>query len=171
VRPAAATTPPRTGFDVDLHEPKASDSYESISQEWYNDRRYGTALKAYNQNKPLQGGHSVEVPPVHVLRKRYPSMVGTATPVGGSSGAAPSTTPDWTPAAVPGAEPLPSRATGLTRGTYVVPQGAGMTLKSVARTTLGNEQRWRDLYDLNKHIDPAEVLQPGTELKMPPDAR
>ena len=167
VKPVAPEFAPKTGFDVDLHDPKANDSYESISLEWYNDRRYAAALRAFNQNKPLQGGHSVDVPPIHILKRRFPAQAGGAvTPVGGA--AVPSATPQWGPA---GDKPdAPARAVGAGRGGYVVPPG-GMTMKAVARLTLGNEQRWRDIYDLNSNLRPDDVLPPGTELKLPADAR
>ena len=38
-----ATGPERaaaTSYDVDLHEPRQGDSYESISREFYNDTKY-----------------------------------------------------------------------------------------------------------------------------------
>ncbi len=168
VKPVPPEFAPKTGFDVDLHDPKANDSYESISLEWYNDRRYAAALRAFNQNKPLQGGHAVDVPPIHILKRRFPAQAGGAvTPVGGA-GAVPSATPQWAPV---GDKPdAPARAVGAGRGAYVVPPG-GMTMKAVARLTLGNEQRWRDIYDLNSNLRPDDVLPPGTELKLPPDAR
>ena len=168
VKPVAPEFAPKTDFDVDMYDPKANDSYESISLEWYNDRRYAAALRAFNQNKPLQGGHAVDVPPIHILKRRFPAQAGGAvTPVGGA-GAGPSATPQWGPA---GDKPdAPARAVGAGRGGYVVPPG-GMTMKAVARLTLGNEQRWRDIYDLNSNLRPDDVLPPGTELKLPPDAR
>ena len=167
VKPVAPEFAPKTDFDVDMYDPKANDSYESISLEWYNDRRYAAALWAFNEKKPLQGGLYVNVPPIHILKRRFPAQAGGAvTPVGGA--AVPSATPQWGPA---GDKPdAPARAVGAGRGAYVVPPG-GMTMKAVARLTLGNEQRWRDIYDLNSNLRPDDVLPPGTELKLPPDAR
>src|SRR5262249_44973700 len=102
VRPAGPPErAPSTSFDVDLYEPRAGDTYESISREFYNDTRYATALREFNKGQPLQGGKQVEVPPIHVLRKRFPQLVG-ANPAA-MPAAAPSarpvsisgTTPDW----------------------------------------------------------------------------
>ena len=46
--------------------------------------------------------------------------------------------------------------------TFRVPQG-GMSLRAVARLTLGTEQRWGDIYDLNPQITkPDAVLPAGT---------
>lgn len=170
VQPVAATAP-KTKFDVDLHEPKLNDTYESISQEWYNDRGFAAALKAYNRNQQLQGTRFIEVPPIHVLRKQFPGQVGNAAPAGGSGGTPSSTRPIWSGAGST-SDPVPARATGINnRGSFVVPQG-GMTLKAIARETLGNEQRWRDLWDLNSQFtDAGAVLPAGTEVKLPSDAR
>lgn len=170
VKPIVATSAPKTDFDVDLHYAKDSDSYESISQEWYNDKKYAAALKAFNRNQPLQG-RVVEVPPIHVLKKRFPGQTGGATggtgatPVGTSGTLPPSTGPNWS------AVGERSEPAGNARGVFVVPPG-GMSLKTIARTKLGNEQRWRDIYDLNpQYQDASLVLPAGTELKLPPDAR
>ena len=70
MKPAGATEV-KTDFDVDLHEPKAADTYESISKLYYGDTRYAGALRAFNRNQALGGGRSVEVPPAAELRKRY----------------------------------------------------------------------------------------------------
>ena len=168
VKPVGPEIAPKTGFDVDLHEPKANDSYESISLEFYNDRRFATALKAFNGNQPLTGGRMVEVPPMHILRKRFPAQTGgVVTPVGGAAILPPSAGPQWGPAG--DKTDVPTRAVGAARGVYVVPPG-GMTMKAVAKLTLGNEQRWGEVYDLNSHLRP-DNLPAGTELKLPADAR
>ena len=161
VKPVVPESLPRTGFDVDLYDPRANDSYESISQEYYNDKRFAAALRAFNYNKPLQGGHFVEVPPIHILKKRFPAQVG-AIPTGPAS--APSTGgPDW--GAAPKPEPLPARA--ASRGTYIVPPG-GLTMEQVARQ-LG--VKWSEIYDLNPQYSTGVLLAGGTELKVPPTAR
>lgn len=170
MRPVAAATAPKTDFDVDLYDPKKDDSYESISQDIYNDKRYAAALRAFNRNQQLQGGRLVELPPIYVLKRRYPNMVGAAIPTGANgAGALPtSTEPNWGPA---GGELVPVTPTEK-RGVFVVPRGPGMTLQAIAREKFGTEQRWRDLYDLNPQISKANAVLPaGTEVKLPSDAR
>ena len=45
-------------------------------------------------------------------------------------------------------------------------------MKEVARQLLGSEQRWGDIWDLNRqYTDPGAVLPAGTELKVPADSR
>ena len=42
---------------------------------------------------------------------------------------------------------------------------------AATRLLLGNERRWQDIYDLNPHLRPDQVLPAGTELRVPADAR
>src|SRR5439155_5883814 len=104
------------------------------------------ALQAYNGNRPLQGGMHVEVPPIHVLKKRYPQLIGGVTPVSAKTG------DGWGPAneASPAFRPSGQR-------TFTVPTG-GMTMGAIARDTLGSQYRWRDIYDLNPSLSPGDVL-------------
>src|SRR5207249_9147325 len=89
-RPAAAEVRPAvptdraatTSFDVDLHEVKTGDSYESICREFYSDVKYATALRTFNSNRVLQAKERVEVPPIHVLKKRYPQLLSAVVPAG-----------------------------------------------------------------------------------------
>lgn len=142
---------------MDIYEPKAGDTYESISREFYNDVRFAAALRAYNRNKPLQGAGPIDVPPLHVIKRYMPGGGMGATPV---SRPAPGPDPGWAPAVSP------------TRGdkTFRVPSG-GMSMRGVARLLLGSEQRWQEVYDRNPHLRPDEILPAGTELRLPPDAR
>jgi LysM repeat protein len=167
VKPTAQSVP-QTNFDVDLYDPKATDTYESISQDYYNETRYAAALRAYNGSRPLQGGHYIDVPPIHVLKKKFPTLLGT--PPAGATGAAPrnstsSTAPNW--GAPPPPAPVPARATGNARGTYVVPSG-GMTMQEIAPRV---GVKWYDIWDLNSQYAPNFVIAAGTELKMPPNAQ
>jgi hypothetical protein len=147
VRPAANLEPPRTDFDVDLYDPKAGDTYESISKLHYGDARYAAALRAYNKGLMLGRGVAVEVPPMYVLRKRYPQLI--APPRGAPAG------PDWTPGK---------------SDSYAVPR-AGMTLKDVAAELYGDDREWSKLRDANPRLDPGAQLPAGTKLQLPPDAR
>jgi len=149
---------PTTTFDVDLHEPKAGDTYESISREFYNDTRYGQALRAYNRNKPLQGSGPVDVPPLHVLKRSSQNgPQGGVVPAGQTS-----SDPGWNSAP-------PVVRTGGDR-LFRIPQG-GMSMRAVARLTLSNEQRWKDIWELNPQLRPDEILPVGTDLRLPADAR
>jgi hypothetical protein len=93
--PPAAAEPAKTTFDVDLHYPKANESYESISKLHYGDARYAEALRAFNLRRGLELGRGValEVPPMYVLRRQYPQLLGPPR----AGAADPGGRVDWTP--------------------------------------------------------------------------
>jgi hypothetical protein len=177
VKPNVTEFAPKTDFDVDLHDPKATDTYESISYEFYNDRKFAAALRAFNKNQPLQGGRFVEVPPIHVLKRKFGADIGAnpgvappaVTPIGGTG--TPSVAPKTPPSTAPEWGAATPRPVANNRGVYIVPQG-GLTMAQIARQTLGTDQRWREIYDLNPQFTkPSELLPAGTELRLPADAR
>lgn len=152
--PERATT---TSYDVDLHEPKSGDTYETISREFYNDPKYAPALREYNGRRPLQASVRVEVPPIHILKTRYPQLVGPVVPAG-------RTADGWGPAGSGGDVAPAFRPTGAR--TYTVPAG-GMRMPDIARAALGNPSRWKDIYNLNPQLPTDEVLPAGTLVKLP----
>ncbi|MDY3555788.1 hypothetical protein R5W24_004934 [Gemmata sp. JC717] len=162
VKPTVPERAPKTSYDVDIYHVKDGDTYESISQEWYNSKKYATALRSYNQSQSLQGGRYVNVPPKYVLERQFPTVTGgtngtrAAPPVDGANWSAPATKP-------------PAGTSG--RGVYVVPRG-GRTLQQIAYETMGDFQRWREISARNDHIpNTNQPLAEGTELKLPPDAK
>ena len=54
--------------------------------------------------------------------------------------------------------------------TYQVP-GMGQTMREIARLTLGNGERWKDIYHLNAQYRPDYAVPGGTVLTLPPDAK
>jgi LysM repeat protein len=151
---AGTSRPATTSYDVDIYEAKIGDSWEAISREYYSDPKYAAVLQAYNRNAALQTGRKLDVPPLHVLRRMMPAA--------------------GTPASRSGVPPVgdPWNAVAAVNGpkTYRVPNGDGMSLPAVAKLLLGNDQRWKELYDLNPDVNPSRVAG-GTELKVPADAR
>ena len=160
VKPAVPDRVATTSYDVDLHEPKNGDTYSSIAKEYYNDVKYAGALQEHNGRRALQTNVRLEVPPIHVLKKRYPQLIGAVVPASGKTGDV------WGPsgdAAVPA-----FRSSG--QRTFTVPTG-GMTMGSIARDTLGSPNRWHDIYDLNPSLAPGDVLPAGTVVKIPSDVK
>lgn len=150
--------PARTDYDVGLHEPRAGETYETISEEWYNTKKLAAALRAYNRNKALQGQGPVEVPPIDVLRRMYPQLLGGEM----RPATVPAVTPEWAPSAS-----RPEAFNPVRAREYIVPPG-GMTMRDVARAALGLESRWVELYELNPEItNPGAVLPAGTRLRLP----
>lgn len=160
VKPAVPDRVATTSFDVDLHEPKNGDTYSSIAKEFYNDVKYAGALQEHNGRRALQTSVRVEVPPIHVLKKRYPQLISAIVPASGMTG-------DVWSASGEGATPA-FRASG--QRSFTVPTG-GMTMGSIARDTLGSPTRWRDIYDLNPSLSPGDVLPAGTVLKIPSEVK
>lgn len=144
---------PTTSYDVDIHYPKAGDTWETVSREFYGDARYAAGLRAYNRNRPLQGG--VDVPPLHVVRRYIANPPGAVVPAGRGAPAG-----EW------GAAPAGRGG----EKSFRVPPG-GMSMRAVARAVLGSDQRWGDIHDLNPQFRADETLPAGTELRLPPDAR
>jgi hypothetical protein len=101
----------------------------------------------------------VNVPPIHIVKRYMPAATGAVTPTGGVGAAS---APDW------GAATATPRRGGERK--FVVPSG-GMSMRAVARLTLGSEQKWNDIYSLNPHLKPDDILPAGTELQVPPEAR
>lgn len=179
-RPLVPELAPRTSFDVELYEPRKDDSYDSISKDFYNDARFAKALEAFNRARSPNGVRTVEVPPLHVLRKQFPQLMGGAvapviSPASGTGGTGNTggTGGTFPPPPAAGSDGVwgrvgepPAPATPVRSNTYRVPAG-GMTPREIARSVLGSEQKWRDLYDLNGGILPDSVLPAGTEVKLP----
>jgi hypothetical protein len=97
-------------------------------------------------------------------------VISPASGTGGTSGTGSGGTFPPPPAAGTGgvwgrAGDPPAPATPV-RNTYRVPAG-GATPREIARTVLGSEQKWRDIYDLNDGMLPDRVLPAGTEVKLP----
>ena len=168
VKPLAVSqSAPKTSFDLDIHSVKASDTYDSISREHYNDAKYAIALKQFNGGRALPNSGSIDIPPIHVLRKQYPGSISTSTgrPTNGGSS-------EWvTPGATAPASPPPTEFRASRSGQYSVPAG-GATLKAIARATLGTDQRWNEIWDMNpKLVRADDVIPAGTTLALPSDAR
>jgi hypothetical protein len=160
---AGVQSTPKTSYDVDIYETKAGDNWEAISREFFNDTRYAPALQAYNLNKPLRPGTQVDIPPLHVLRQRPGApQSGTGT---GASTTMPVSRSDSAPD--PWGPSSGSASTG--NGTYRVPRTT--TLTAIAKSLLGSDQRWRELYDLNPQVADANNVPEGTVIKLPAGAR
>jgi hypothetical protein len=158
---------PITSFDVDLHEVRQGDSYRGISQKYLGDDRYAEAIRAFNGNRSIEqfqrSQEKVRVPPIHILRKSYPNLIGQ--PESGNRS---------TDRAVEWMAPVGfrGRATAADRGlkTYIVPPG-GITPRGVAKEAFGDELEWRKVWDENPKYSPDELIPAGTRLLLPPDAK
>ncbi len=154
VAPSVGET--RTDYDVDLHYPKGGgETWASVSKQYLDDDRYGEALKAYNRNATLSQVPRVEIPPIHVLRKKYATLIGQPVATEKSN-------IEWASAPA-------SRAAGGYRQ-YAIPTG-GMTMKEVAKAAYGDENLWGKIWDLNPTQRADEAMRAGTKILLPTDAK
>jgi hypothetical protein len=162
---ATPQRPPSTSYDVDVYEAKASDTWESISQEFYNNKSYAAALRTYNRQTAATPSGNVDIPPIYILKQKYqaptkPVSVNTQqTPP-----ASPPPTASWGPstATTPAGTPPDARV-------YRAPAG-GASMRAIARTTLGSDGRWMEIYNMNPKLRP-DFVPEGTEVLLPADAR
>ena len=167
--PAATLQTPvaeaKTDYDLDLHRPRAGDTYATVSKAYYGGAQYAGALQAFNKNQPLERLGEVQVPPVHVIRKFAPVRAGDPAPdrFTPTRPAATDDGPEWgAPGAAQG---------GQTVFTLFKVPRTGMTLRDVAKTFYGNERNWAKLNNpRNPKFDPDEELPVGTQLQVPTES-
>ncbi len=167
--PAATLQTPvaeaKTDYDVDLHRPRAGDTYATVSKAYYGGAQYAGALQAFNKNQPIERLGEVQVPPVHVIRKFAPARAGDPVPDRFSPvrPAANDDGPEWgAPGAAQGGQTVYTL--------FKVPR-PGMTLRDVAKTFYGNERNWAKLNNpRNPKFELDEELPVGTQLQVPTES-
>jgi hypothetical protein len=187
-----SATPQVDSYDEETYRLKPGDSFRTISQAKYYTEKYERALMLWNRNHPrasdgarqdppvLQPGQDVYIPPIRMLEKYYPeegaeppSAAPPAPPPPpaptGSVGLDTPRMPNGAPivAAAPSA---PARPAAGVEKSYRV-RGSGEMLLTIARQTLGNGDRWVEIYQLNPRYDPKQPIPGGSVLRLPKDAR
>jgi len=170
--------PPRTDYDVDLHIPRAGETFASISRQHYGDEKYAEALQAYNAGRSPGSGTPLQIPPMYILRQQYPQLIGSSRP--SATYPNPPTTPPArflpertreqvterkveTPSG--GVEWLPASRENGSR-VYLVSQ-SGLKLWDIAEEIYGDRQEWKRIWQANPQLDPNQPLNPGTSLRLP----
>jgi nucleoid-associated protein YgaU len=191
---ASSASPQVESYDEDTYTCKANDTFRSISQAVYRTDAYDQALLLFNRNHPLaneaikqnppllQAGQPIYIPPLQILRKYYAASIPDNNNLTGVRNPASNETPSATqpltlmpPAsgAVTATGAAPATGTATTTAstrTYRV-GGTGEMIRDIARRTLGNGDRWTEIYHLNRSYDPMYAVPAGTELRLPADAR
>jgi LysM repeat protein len=177
-------------FDMEVYVMKAGDTYATVSQLRYRSDRYQTALAQFNRERDPrlanpQVGMAVFLPPAGYLERRFGVPGPGASPAPMSP---PSPQPEATripPQAVKDIQPTANRiepisdtkaaanaewAQSASSKRYKV--RTNDTIWSIAKTTLGNGERWPDILKLNKDVlRDVNQLQVGMVLRLPEDAR
>jgi hypothetical protein len=131
-------------YDEDLHPFKKDENYRSISRQYYNSDAYALALQRYNREHPGQADY-VRLPPIWVLEKKYAADI------------APRSTSNAPPPSV-----------DLMRNEQIYTVGDnGEMLADIAKKTLGSEDAWKRIWDMNSQLNPAKMIPGGTRLRVP----
>jgi nucleoid-associated protein YgaU len=141
---------------------RADDTFEKISLEKYGSADYATALRLYNRghpivgenfasdNAPLTAGQRIFLPEnPKLLESRYPAAIKSVA--------------THTQSNAPPVEPTQAK-------TYTVAAG-GESLARIALKLFENVDRWPEIRNLNRELDPEKPIPAGTILKVPGDAR
>jgi nucleoid-associated protein YgaU len=145
-----------------MHKIQPGDTFEKISLDQYGSKEYATALLLYNRGHPIVGesfasdnasltpGQRIFLPSnKELLESRYPAAIKSVA--------------THTQSNAPPVEP------GLPKS-YTVAAG-GETFARVASKLFENVDRWTEIRNLNRELDPEKPIPAGTILKVPGDAR
>jgi nucleoid-associated protein YgaU len=147
---AATPTTPNVAATPPTYTVADGDTLIAIARAVYGSEKMWTAIKAANpglDETRLRVGQVLNMPP------KSAAAGGVTTPPRSDA------PPGATTAGVPTSRP----ATGAT---YVVAEGD--TLTSIARAVLGDENRWLEIFSLNRDkLQSADHIEVGMELKLP----
>lgn len=149
------------------------DTFASLSKAAYGDERLANALLAYNRdfssNRNMtapQAGQLILLPPPQVLQQsRYTGAQADARP---GIGAAPVSISPPVPVS-PMRTFTPATPTADATKSYRVP-AAGQLIFELAMQTLGDGNRWAEIYRLNPMIDPLRPIPGNTVVRLPGNA-
>ncbi|MBV9123445.1 MAG: hypothetical protein JO112_08820 [Planctomycetes bacterium] len=182
--PSSASFPQVESWDEETYSCQAGDTFEAISQRYYHTDRYAQALTLFNRSHPraaegllldpplVQPGTQVFIPPARILERDYARVIKPAS-AGDNPSSAPSPASAGASSSVPSATSPPTERIGpaAAGGKIYRVQGNGEMFLEVARRTLGNGDRWEEIYRLNPRFDPKNPIPGGQILRLPPDAQ
>jgi len=175
--PPVGARPTVESFTEQEYAFKANDTFEKISEKFYQTRDYAEALRLYNRNDSLlsdlgrdgtgalKPGLHLSIPQWQILKKRYGGAIPGVRPAGATAPATGPETSNKVPLPPKDATPPPPKPV-----TYRVPAGDGKAMYDIAKTLLGNGDRWTEIHNLNQQYDPALKIPAGREVRLPADA-
>lgn len=165
---AISVTTPKKGFEVDVVRVRATDTYASISEAYYQSRKYAAALRAFNGDADIGRLQEVEVPPLHELQKvpggrlREVEPAGDGRPVRGPviDPPAEGDPVDWGPA---------GKRRPVIEYDKLTTWKEGMTPRDVARAVYdGDDAQWPKLIGpRGTKLRADDPLPKGTEVTFP----
>ena len=182
------TLPQVKQYDINAYSIKPEDrSFADISQKLYGNDKYAQALVLFNRDHPqategirqeppqLRPGTPIFFPPKEILESKYASTLTSPTPPSPANSSPVSVGPPSPLTAVtPG---NPSSVAAPPPGTNVWTEAGGGKnyrvgnnpehIREIARTVLGDPEKWSEIYRLNHSVDPAYPIPAGTVLKLP----
>lgn len=159
----AGTTPqPRRpsakdfGVAVESHKVQSGDTLSSLAERYYGSSAFSSYLFECNSHlkspDQLSIGTIIRIPPRPTSDKVAPKLSASGHRQAPRTGASRTT---------------PKASTGRARTYHVQP---GDSLYAIAQRVLGNGNRWKELYELNKNVigSDSSKLKVGQRLRLPP---
>jgi nucleoid-associated protein YgaU len=175
--PPVGARPTVESFTEEEYVVKPNDTFESISKQFYQTPDYAEALRLYNRNDSLlsdlgrdgtgtlKTGQHLSIPRQwEILKKRYGETIPAVRPAGVTT---PPGSETSNKVALPPKEAAPPAPKPVT---YRVPAGEGQAMYDIAKTLLGNGERWTEIRNLNQQYDPLQKIPAGKEVRLPADA-
>jgi hypothetical protein len=163
--------------DMQSYQVRGGETFASVSQHAYGSDRYAAALQMYNRDygpnrtvTTLQAGQMVMLPPLQFLQERYASAIGDARSNITNVSVAPVSINPPVPMPVPMPNTTPTLPTTDATKTYRVP-AEGQLLYAIALQTMGDGNRWSEIYRLNPNLQPLQPVPGGTMLRLPSNAK
>ncbi|MFL5244954.1 MAG: hypothetical protein ACJ8FY_22865 [Gemmataceae bacterium] len=168
-----SSSPEVDSFDEEVYRCKAGDSFDKISQRYYQTDKYAQALEAFNRNHPQAGdairqqpgnlanGQRVYIPPIAILRKRHAAII-TEDSREPNSNAADEKTSSSRPRTS-----LETQDNSIQAREYSVDNPNGETMREIAEKLLRDPNRWMEIARLNPGFQPLLPIPATARIKLP----
>jgi len=169
-----SSAPEVESFDEEVYRCKAGDSFDKISQRYYQTDKYAQALEAFNRNHPQAGdairqqpgnlatGQRVYIPPIAILRKRHAAVITEDGRDPSQSNPADERTSSSRPRTSSEPQDISSRT-----HEYTVSNPNGETMREIAEKLLRDANRWKEIAQLNPGFQPLLPIPATASIKLP----
>lgn len=156
--------------DLKLYTWKEGDTWRSLAHTYYGDWQRLDVLKRHNEGRMnVQAGETVFIPVFADERGKAAEaarLAAAAGPSGTAGTAAVAATADLESSGKPAATTAGGNALISGKKLHVVTNGE--SLWKIAKTELGDGNRWKEIYDANRDVlDKPESIRKGMRLRIP----